>query len=78
MTVFRGADSGVIRATDRFVDRYGREWNTAPEYQDRNHNQPGWLLLQTAEGKRETFSNVVDLYGFLGSDGVRFLQAWRT
>lgn len=64
--------SRLVPETMVVVDSYGSEWRRGPDYQDTNASAPGWMQLQSGV-RLMSFTDVVNLRGFIGERGERFL-----
>ena len=62
----------VIQPNVVLHDAHGHLWRAAPDYQDREPNAPGWLLLQREDKVEMPYALVLDVFGY-GSDGNRYL-----
>jgi hypothetical protein len=55
--------TGAIKAEHRFHDSRGATWRRADDYQESNPHGPGWLVLVSDRGERETFAAVLEFWG---------------
>ena len=62
----------VIQPNVTLYDAHGHQWRTAPDFQDREPDAPGWLLLRSTDGIEMPYARVLDLYGY-GSPEKRYL-----
>lgn len=60
----------IIDPAMLLVDSRGVVWRAADNYQERDTTVPGWLALASDRGERETFSVVVESWGFRTKVGV--------
>lgn len=65
MTEQSDLTSVVITPGMVLIDSMGGRWWTAPEYQERDVNRPGWLMLERVDGSEKLgYHEVLNRYGF--------------
>lgn len=59
------------------TDARGNTWRMDESYQDHDAKGEGWLALRSQTGEVMSFTDVVNLYGWVDGAGTRYLRARR-